>query len=133
MKVFPVAVLVLLAFAAFFMTFLVAPLAVLTIFYVAYSLKAKSADKEPPAAPEPRQQWGAEPIDDEPEPESAPPTARRARVTVESHRERAAMLEAAAAVEAAAAEEAAAEGAEPASQATATATPDPPTSTGPKP
>ncbi len=133
MKVFPVAVLVLLAFAAFFMTFLVAPLAVLTIFYVAYSLKSsKSGGDEPAAAPEPRQQWGAEPID-EPEAEAAPPTPRRARVTVESHRERAAALEAAAAVEAAAAEEAAAEGAEPASRGTATATPDPPTSTGPTP
>jgi hypothetical protein len=127
-------VLVLLAFAAFFMTFLVAPLAVLTIFYVAYSLKSSKSGGggEPAAAPEPRQQWGAEPID-EPEVEAPPPVARRARVTVESHRERAAALEAAAAVEAAAAEEAAAEGAEPASRGTATATPDPPTSTGPTP
>jgi hypothetical protein len=82
MKVFPAVVIVLLAFAAFFMTFLVAPLAVLTIFYVIYSTRTSSAVATPAPEPEPHLRWAIQP-----EPEPATPAARRARITVVSHGE----------------------------------------------
>ena len=101
MKVIPIALLVLLGFAVFFTTFLVAPLIVLTLFYVGYSMKSSRSESKPAAAPaEPAPvQWGADPELEEDEEQAPPPLVRRARVTVESHRERDAALEAAAAAE----------------------------------
>jgi hypothetical protein len=87
MRVFPAAVLVLLAFAAFFVTFLVAPLAVMTIFYVVYSLRSR-AERKPAAAPAPtadeaQHRWGAEPDPGHESGEEVKP-ARRSRITVAS-------------------------------------------------
>jgi hypothetical protein len=83
MKAIPAVALVLLAFAAFFMTFLVAPLAVLVVFYVALSFRAAHRVSTPPAT-EPRPRWGASAPS---EPVAAP--VRRARINVESHSARA--------------------------------------------
>lgn len=95
MKVFPAVVLVLLAFTAFFVTFLIAPLAVLTTFYVGYVLLTSSRSGGSPAQtpPEPQARWGSEP-ETELEPVAVP--ARRARITVASRSERAAAAQAAA-------------------------------------
>jgi hypothetical protein len=110
MKVLPVAVFVLLAFAAFFMTFLVAPLAVLALFYVIYAARSRSERKQPAPVAEVRPRWGVEPELDETEAEAqaAAPVVRRPRITVESHSERAAAREAAAQAAAEAEAEAAA-------------------------
>jgi hypothetical protein len=88
-KAFPVVVLVLLAFAAFFVTFLVAPLAVLAIFYFVYALLTSRPEGGGAPAPgtQPQPRWGAEP-EIEIEPAAVP--ARRVRITVASHSERAA-------------------------------------------
>jgi hypothetical protein len=95
MKAFPVVVLVLLSFAAFFVTFLVAPLAVLMIFYLIYALvTSRPAGAGAPApATDPQPRWGA--IPEEIDSELVAPPARRARITVASHSERAAAAAAA--------------------------------------
>jgi hypothetical protein len=95
MKAFPVVVLVLLGFASFFVTFLVAPLAVLMIFYVVYATLTSRPERAAAPAPEtdPQPRWGATP-EIEGEPVAVP--ARRARITVASHSERAAVLRGAA-------------------------------------
>ena len=87
MKAFPIAILVLLAFAAFSLTFLVAPLAVLLLFYAIFAFGPWSSKKPaPPATPQSAgRTWDVAPddapADDEPPP---PAPARRARVTVVS-------------------------------------------------
>jgi hypothetical protein len=80
MKVFPVVVIVLLAFATFFVSFLVAPLAVLTAFYLIYSMRPSPAAVAPQPETPPGPAWQAQS-----ETEASTPPARRARITVVSH------------------------------------------------
>jgi hypothetical protein len=99
MKAFPLVALVLLGFGALFITFLVAPLAVLAIFYVGFSLHSSRVKPAPAPepAPEPRWRTGVDPASD---PDSGfdadlEPVAvleRRPRVTVVSHDDGAAAL-----------------------------------------
>lgn len=99
MKAFPVVVLLLLAFAAFFLTFLVAPLAVLALFYVAFAYTSGRDEPAPPpaAAPEHQPPWQNGEAEGSPgdEPAAAAP-ARRARITVISRSDRLAAEQAAA-------------------------------------
>jgi hypothetical protein len=126
MKAFPVVILVLLAFAAFFLTFLVAPLAVLLVFYAVFASGIGRGEKAAPAATpaEAQPRWETGHVDAAPdaEQEPAPTPARRARIRVvsrsdEQAAERAAQLEAAAATD-----EAGAQGA-PVTQPTGTTAP----------
>jgi hypothetical protein len=93
MKAFPIVVLVLLAFAAFFLTFLLAPLAVLLLFYVVYALGRGGAEKTgspatlPDESEHPWEVARSETLADDEE-AAAPATARRARITVVSRTER---------------------------------------------
>jgi hypothetical protein len=99
MKVFPLVALVLLGFGALFITFLVAPLAVLAIFYVGFSLHSSRVKPAPVPEPVPEPRWrtGVDPASDpdsgfDTEPEPVALLERRPRVTVVSHDDGAAAL-----------------------------------------
>ncbi len=94
MKTIAVVALVLVAFAAFFLTFLIAPIAVLLLFYVVFASRRERPEQAGPDPatshdsrhPEVVERGDANPGDVEPAPPLLP--ARRPRITVVSDDDR---------------------------------------------